>query len=92
MVPIQKVEHKHLLPDQKTIHESESKAIASKITSKGRLTPEARTFLELAAQKLALSARSYMKVIRVARTIADLDRSETILKNHMGEALSYRPR
>ncbi len=118
VVPVQKVEHKHLLPDQKTIHESESEVIASKIsrartaqhirfgvktkanahmsnreiTNKGGLTPEARTFLETAAQKLALSARSYMKVIRVARTIADLDGSKAILKSHMSEALSYRPR
>ncbi len=62
------------------------------ITTKAQLTEEARELLEIAATKLSLSARSYMKVIRVSRTIADLEASQKIEKIHMSEALQYRPR
>ena len=62
------------------------------IAEKAGLQHESRLFLEKAAQKLALSARSYMKVIRVARTIADLESSKSIEISHISEALSYRPR
>lgn len=54
------------------------------------LTPEARDLLTLATAKLQLSARSYFKVIRVARTIADIDNQHDILARHVSEALQYR--
>ena len=47
-------------------------------------------FLEKAFKNFNLSARSYHKILRVARTIADLDNSENILKKHLLEALNYR--
>jgi len=56
------------------------------------LEDSAKNFLEMAAEKLALSARSYMKVIRVARTIADLEDSKNIKQTHISEALQYRHR
>ncbi|MCP9940175.1 hypothetical protein KB557_07985, partial [Synechococcus sp. Cruz CV12-2-Slac-r] len=42
-------------------------------------------------ERLYLSARSAGKVLRVARTIADLENSEKIEAVHLAEALSYRP-
>ncbi len=54
------------------------------------LTPEAENFLKVAAEKYDFSARSYMRLIKVSRTIADLEGEETILPVHMAEALQYK--
>ena len=56
-----------------------------------RLEPAARTLLERAADRLRLSARSYHRVLRVARTIADLADAEQVGRDHVGEALRFRP-
>jgi len=49
-----------------------------------------RALLLQAADRLGLSARGYHRVLRTARTIADLDGSDNVLRNHLAEALSYR--
>jgi magnesium chelatase family protein len=54
------------------------------------LEPNARRMLDTALTKLALSARGHDRVLRVARTIADLDRSVRISAEHLGEALQFR--
>lgn len=54
------------------------------------LSDAARPLLQKATEKLELSARSYFKVIRLARTIADLDKSPTVQPSHVSEALRYR--
>ena len=54
------------------------------------LSDEATALLNTAADRMKLSARSYFKTIKVARTIADLDGSDEILSSHLAEALQYR--
>lgn len=54
------------------------------------LDPPAQKMIELAQQKLNLSARGYHRILRVARTIADLNQSPNIQTGHLSEALSYR--
>ncbi|MCF0133443.1 MAG: YifB family Mg chelatase-like AAA ATPase [Blautia sp.] len=53
-------------------------------------TKEADTVIEDAFRKMNLSARGYHRVLKVARTIADMEMSEQIERKHMLEALSYR--
>lgn len=54
------------------------------------LTDKAESLARLAVRKFDLSARSYFKLIKVSRTIADLADSEQILEPHISEALQYR--
>ncbi|MDR1475586.1 MAG: YifB family Mg chelatase-like AAA ATPase [Holosporales bacterium] len=54
------------------------------------LESDARTLLVDAANKLQLSARGYYRVMRVSRTIADLEQSQSVSRRHVCEALSYR--
>jgi magnesium chelatase family protein len=52
--------------------------------------PEGRDFLTRVAERFALSARGYHRVMRVARTIADLDGEDRVRRPHVAEAVSYR--
>ena len=54
------------------------------------LDSAAQNMLHMAQQRLNLSARAYHRVLRVARTIADLAQAENIQNQHLSEALSYR--
>ncbi|MGN0443325.1 MAG: YifB family Mg chelatase-like AAA ATPase [Acutalibacteraceae bacterium] len=55
-----------------------------------RIGEKEKAFLERSFEKLGLSARAYDKILRVARTIADLDESEKIELSHLTEAVQYR--
>ena len=55
-----------------------------------QLAPAAAEWLQTAATRLAWSARSTQRVLKIARTIADLDHSDMILTLHVAEAMHYR--
>ena len=55
-----------------------------------KLDKDSNDLLELAFKKLNLSARAYNRILKVARTIADLDGKENIEKQHVMEAIQYR--
>lgn len=61
------------------------------IKKHARLTAAATDLLNTAAEKLLLSPRVYMKTVKLARTIADLEQSQSIEIAHIAEALQYRP-
>lgn len=54
------------------------------------LDSKSKRILEVAFDKLGLSARAYNRILKVARTIADLDACEKIHENHVTEAIQYR--
>jgi len=56
-----------------------------------KLSPEALALARNAMQAHNLSVRAYMRTIKVARSVADLEGSATIQPSHVGEALRYRP-
>jgi magnesium chelatase family protein len=56
-----------------------------------QLTVQAKELLATAGRNLSLSARSYMRVMKVSQTIADLEAADAIDVGHVAEALQYRP-
>ncbi|QQS38888.1 recombinase family protein [Candidatus Woesebacteria bacterium] len=56
------------------------------------LNADCRTILRSAISSMNLSARSYFKVIKISRTIADLEETKEVSTNHIAEALQYRPK
>jgi magnesium chelatase family protein len=65
---------------------------ARDITTILKISDEVKEILNKSARTLDLSARSYHKIIKLARTIADLDSSFEISPSHILEAISYRPK
>jgi magnesium chelatase family protein len=55
-----------------------------------KLSDECQNLLKDSVNEMGLSARAHDKILRVARTIADLDQSENIAAQHINEAINYR--
>jgi magnesium chelatase family protein len=85
---MQRKRFEKISPEIKTNSEISAKNINSLI----ELKPEVKKILDQASTLMDLSARSYHKLIKIARTIADLDQKEMVEKQHMEEALQYRPK
>lgn len=71
--------------------QTNASASSSQIKQHANLEQSATELLNVAAEKMQLSPRVYIKTIKLARTIADLDSSDTIASHHISEALQYRP-
>ncbi|HEX9976506.1 MAG TPA: magnesium chelatase, partial [Dehalococcoidales bacterium] len=52
----------------------------------------AQSLLKAAMKQLYLSARAFHRILKLARTIADLDNGDIIKAHHLAEAIQYRPR
>jgi len=57
-----------------------------------RVEPSAQSLLQAAMKQLCLSARAFHRILKLARTIADLAGVETVSASHLAEAIQYRPR
>jgi magnesium chelatase family protein len=62
----------------------------AELQSHCRLAPPEQALLERAVERMQLSARAHQRILRVARSIADLATSATIEAAHLGEAITYR--
>ena len=56
------------------------------------LSTDCHTMMISATASMNLSARAYFKVVKVARTVADLEGAKEITTTHLAEALQYRPK
>lgn len=87
------VKKRTLMARQKQIERSNkinSALSTQEIKKYCQLTPDDNIFLEQALIKLGLSVRAWHRILKVSRTIADLDNKTDIERKHLSEALSYR--
>ncbi|MBC8265385.1 MAG: YifB family Mg chelatase-like AAA ATPase [Flavobacteriales bacterium] len=75
--------------ENEKIH-ANSQMNTKQIQSHCKLDEQSQVLLKTAMEKLDLSARAYDRILKVARTIADLDKAESISSAHIAEAIQYR--
>lgn len=89
---IEKARHLQTLRFNKTPFTTNSDMTSEAVRYFCKLDNSSRALLKEAILRLNLSSRSYFRVLKIARTIADLANSEKILPPHLAEALQYRPK
>ncbi len=75
--------------DNDTVHNN-AQMIPSMIQKYCKIDTDAKLLLKNAMNKLQLSARAYDRILKVSRTIADMDSTETIQPHHLAEAINFR--
>lgn len=74
----------------KIINQCNANMTKSELKAHCQLTNDCTELIELAMNRLNLSARAYDRILKVSRTIADLDQKNQIERNHVAEAIQYR--
>jgi magnesium chelatase family protein len=91
-IKIARERQKHRLRSLGIDKEINAELSAKELFIAAKLSEPVRLLLNMSAEKLRLSVRAYHRVLRVARTIADLDMADEIKERHILEALNYRPK
>ncbi|MCD4679593.1 MAG: YifB family Mg chelatase-like AAA ATPase [Bacteroidales bacterium] len=88
VIKAREIQEKRFL-DSKDVH-CNAQMSEKKVKELCEINDAGQTILKNAMEKLNLSARAYDRILKVARTIADLDNSDSILSDHLAEAIHYR--
>ena len=86
----ERLAHSTIKPSGKTKVFSNAQMTTQQIRTFCELSTDAERLLERAMQQQGLSARAHDRILKVARTIADLDGSQNVETRHLGEAIQYR--